>query len=271
MLALLITAGLLASTALGGATTAELGDPVTELPPDIVHVAAGGDGLLGPNADLDGADRPRALIIGDSNIYGELGKALHSSLEALGYDVRRKGKPTSGLARPDFWDWNSHASSLIAEQHPDVIIAMWGGNDGQRCQSPEMSGSPIWFRDTGLWEVEYEDRVRQFVHVLRGAGRRVFILSPTNRRPRIAREKMRRIQAIQQAAVADAEGVTWIDMFPLSSDDNGDWLRDGLDVLGRPVRYRRGDGIHLTPEGGDVVARRLLSVLLDEGLLSCSR
>lgn len=231
-------------------------DEVTDLPPDIVLVG---------HSD----DRPRALVIGDSNIYGELGKALHSSLAAFGYSVVRKGKPTSGLARPDFWDWNARAAELIDAHDPQVVIAMFGGNDGQRCKSADMSGSPIWYRDAGLWEAEYEDRVRNFVHVLRGEGRRVFLLSPTNRRPRIAREKMRRIQTLQRSATEGVEGVTWIDMFPLSSDEQGSWLRDGLDVMGKRVRYRRGDGIHLTPEGGDLVGRRLLQVLLGHGLLSC--
>jgi hypothetical protein len=86
--------------------------------------------------------------------------------------------------------------------------------------------------------------------LLRGEHRRVFFLSPTNRRPRLAREKMLRVREVQRLPrPSSIDGVEWIDMFPLSSDANGNWLKGTTDVRGARVRYRRSDGIHLTPEG----------------------
>lgn len=214
--------------------------------------------------------RLRALLIGDSNIFGPLGKFLERSLGALGYDVKRRGKPTSGLARPDFFDWPQEAKQLLDVHEPHLVIAMFGGNDGQRMEFKDAGGQPIKMPAGDAWSWAYGERVREFALLLRGDTRRVFILSPTNRRPRFAREKMIRVRAAQSAALDALERVTWIDMFPLSSDEGGRWLELGPDVDGNPIRYRREDGIHLTPAGGQLVGERLLSSLLDAGLTLCT-
>jgi hypothetical protein len=210
-----------------------------------------------------------ALIVGDSNIFGPLGKSLQRSLGALGFDVTRLGKPTSGLARPDFFDWMSEARKLLREHQPDLVIAMFGGNDGQRMEFNDASGEPLGMQAGELWQVAYQQRVREFALLLRGNSRRVFILSPTNRRPRFAREKMNRVRAAQRAALEGLAGVSWVDMFPLSSDASGDWLAVGADVDGNLVRFRREDGIHLTPAGAQLVGQRLLERLLADGLTLC--
>lgn len=213
--------------------------------------------------------RLRALVVGDSNIFGPLGKFLQRGLGALGYDVVRRGKPTSGLARPDFFDWTAEVAVLLDRHEPDLVIAMFGGNDGQRMESTHLSGKPAQMQDIDAWAQEYQHRVRTFAEQLRGEGRTVFILSPTNRRPRFAREKMQRVRAAQREALDGMRGVTWIDMFPLSSDAHGEWLKEGADVNGNLVNYRRGDGIHLTPAGGQVVGQRVLERLLDSGVTLC--
>lgn len=222
--------------------------------------------LPAPPAAAASMPNRRVLLIGDSNIYGAIGWSLQRELRALGYDVQRRGKPTSGLARLDFFDWFDEARQLIAHQHPDVIIILFGGNDGQRLR----------FRDTGLpsihWENEsqwrwlYGERVKRLMHLLAGDGRRVIFLSPTNRRPRIARERMVRVRDVQREASRGIPGVTWVDMFPFTTDNEGHALRSGRDKNGHLVNLRRGDGIHLTPEGGDVVVSRLLPVLRDVGI-----
>ena len=73
-------------------------------------------------------DPPRipALIVGDSNIFGPLGKSLERSLGALGFDVKRRGKATSGLARPDFFDWSTEARRLRALEELFRVLRVGG-------------------------------------------------------------------------------------------------------------------------------------------------
>ncbi len=210
------------------------------------------------------------LLLGDSNIYGALGKDIQRALPGVGFHVVRRGKPTSGLARPDFFDWFDTARELLGRFRPDVVIIMLGGNDGQRLErvNDEPGGRILW-REEGAWRDEYYHRVRALMELLRGERRRVFFLSPTNRRPRLAREKMMRVREVQRLAANSLDGIEWIDMFPLSSDTNGNWLKGTTDERGARVRYRRSDGIHLTPEGAEIVAERVVRDLVQRGLAAC--
>lgn len=201
------------------------------------------------------------LLIGDSNIFGHLGKALEADLVAEGYRVVRRGKPTSGLARPDFFDWFMEARRLVDTTRPDTVVMLFGGNDGQRLRFRDRALGTIFWEDEARWNVVYETRIRRLMEYLQADGRRVVLLSPTNRASQRARMRMGRVRAAMQRAVRDLDRVAYVDMFPFSSDESGRWLQKGHDERGRPVAYRKGDGIHLTTAGGVEVARRMLPTL----------
>lgn len=202
----------------------------------------------------------RVLLIGDSNFFGSLGHTLRLGLEAEGHTVYLRGKASSGLARPEFFDWFAESERLIEEFRPTIIITMLGANDVQRITWPALSDR-VFFKDEPAWRRAYFGRVRQFMRHLAQDGRRVFYLSPTNRGWKIAVDAVTKVREIQSRAALGLTGLTWVDMFPLSSDEHGSWLRMGLDDNGKPVWYRRPDRIHLTAEGGKLVGTRVLAEL----------
>jgi len=206
------------------------------------------------------------LLIGDSNIFGSFGRNVELDLRRDGYRVIRRGKPTSGLARPDFFDWFVEARRLIDLHQPDAIVMLFGGNDGQRLRFGDRELGSIRWEDETRWRTVYESRIRGLMEVLSGESRRVVLLSPTNRRSSVDRARMSRVREVMAQATAPLERVTYVDMFPLTSDERGQWLRVMRDERGRPVSMRRDDGIHLTPEGGAEVARRVRPVLARAGL-----
>lgn len=202
----------------------------------------------------------RVLLIGDSNFFGSLGHTLRLGLEAEGHTVLLRGKASSGLARPEFFDWFAESERLIAEFRPTVIITMLGANDVQRITWPALSDK-VFFKDEPAWRRAYFGRVRQFMKHLVEDGRRVFYLSPTNRGWKIAVDAVTKVREIQSRAALGLNGLTWIDMFPLSSHEDGSWLRAARDENGQMVWYRRADRIHLTAEGGKLVGERVLAEL----------
>lgn len=249
-------AGLLIVTPWLGAASPAAG----RCPPPAAHV-----GRV-PNPD---GPAPSVLLIGDSNIFGALGHALARRLRARGLRVERFGKPTSGLSRPDFFDWPREAARRLAAADPDVVIFMVGGNDHQCIEAPGGSGTRVPWKDADAWREEYSRRVREMAHLLSGGARRVFFLSPTNRAPRIDREDAFRISRVQADALEGMAGVTWIDMIALTTDARGRWLDRGVGPDGCWQIWRRPDGIHLTDEGGELVAERLLAELYAHGLVEC--
>lgn len=221
--------------------------------PDTIWVA--GERFPAPRADAE-----RVLLIGDSNFFGPLGHTLRKAFARKGYHVRIRGKPSSGLARPEFFDWFAESEQLIAEFKPTLVIAMLGANDVQRLTWPQL-GDRIQWDEVARWRRAYAGRYREFARFLAARVPEVVLLSPTNRGWDNAREAVTRVREEQRRAVQGLPGVHWVDMFPLSSDEDGSWLRSGESESGKRIWYRQPDRIHLTRDGGKLVGARLLEAL----------
>ena len=217
------------------------------------------------------ARAPSVLLIGDSNMYGFLGKELQALLTDRGFRVARRGKPTSGLARPDFFDWDTEARRLIELHDPDTVVWIVGGNDGQNLQPRAAGeGATIGWKREPLWRHEYARRLSEVAGILSSGGRKLILLSPTNRRPRLASEKMRRIIDVQRKTAAQLSRVHFVDLYRMTSQPDGRyqrWMRGGH---GEVLLLRKGDGIHLTEAGAKELATRLLVVLDNVGLAMCA-
>lgn len=205
--------------------------------------------------------KPFMFIMGDSNIWGHLGRQMQPSFEKLGYRVYRRGKPYSGLSRPDFFDWIDKSPFLIRSLSPEVVVIMLGGNDAQVLSPLRGSdAAPIPWEDEAAWVAEYERRVERLVGVLASGGATVYFLSPTNRKPIYARQAMHRIIAAQRRAVERTGLAVYVDTYVLTSHPDGEYIAAG-EYKGRPVPYRYNDGIHLSPPGAIALRERLLPII----------
>ena len=64
-----------------------------------------------PALPAEPGTRKKILILGDSMIAGGVGLFLENGLRKVhGHEVRRKGKSSTGLARPDFFSWPKEAA-----------------------------------------------------------------------------------------------------------------------------------------------------------------
>lgn len=211
------------------------------------------------------AGPPRILLIGDSNIYGPMGDVLQEAMVESGYVVWRRGMPSTGLSRQDRFDWMDNARAMIDEFHPDIVVAQFGGNDVLQVNYRAEARKPVSFKREAAWRVAYRERVHAFLSMLAGPSRRVFFLSPTNRGMGV--ERVKRVREEQQKGAQGIARVSFIDMFPLTSDARGRWLYAVTGDDGKRVVIRRGDTIHLNDAGGAIVGKRVLDTLRSSGLL----
>lgn len=220
---------------------------------------------------LNPGQRPRVLLLGDSNMLGFFGRHLSTELKQQGFDVVRRAKHGSGLAFPGFYDWFEKGPEYAVRHSADVVIVILGGNDGQSIKPRGPFDRRIRWQEHSDWRDEYRTRVREFAENMTDSGRRLVFLSPTNRRPRIEREKMRRIVAIQRDALEGVPRTWFVNTWALTSNDDGLFLAHGVDEAGRFHRYRKRDGIHLTEVGAINLKDELMPMLLDEVLIPTRR
>lgn len=204
----------------------------------------------------------RILIVGDSMIAGGVGLFLENGLHKLhGYQVRRRGKSSTGLARPDFFAWPKEAQKQVDEFEPDAAVVMFGGNDVQGLRMPDKGW--ITWPEAG-WHEEYARRVNAFADIVAPAGRPLFWIGMPVMRPEKFHSRVQRVNTIYRAEMAIRPGARFIDIWRLLADARGAYA-DRLDADGEPggktLRVRAGDGIHLSVAGAQRVEAYVRAII----------
>lgn len=212
---------------------------------------------------LQGGAKPRVtriLLVGASSIQEELGAELERQLELLkGIDVRREGRYSTGLARPDFFDWTPELKKLIAEYKPDLVLAQWGGNDCQGLATKE--GTFVAKTLTPEWDAEYAKRVKAIIGVMRDGGCQAAMIGMPSMRNKSFNEKTRRLNEVTSKAVAEAGGI-FLPTWDLTVDAGGKY-KTSISVGGKDKMMRAGDGTHFTNYGAEYVAGELVKRLAE--------
>ncbi len=208
------------------------------------------------------AGKSKVLILGDSLAATGFGALLERRLDAHPNVVAyRKARSSSGLARPDFYDWMGEAKRQVEARSPDVVVVIIGGNDGQDLTTKSGKGKRVHWKSED-WSEAYRERVATFIDELRGDGRKVLWLGLPRTGTVSFEKKLTLIREVQINAMADYEDVEYLDTSPFFVDERGD-LRRTADV-GRKKNQplRADDGIHFTMAGAQYFADQVYPEVL---------
>ena len=138
-------------------------EPVTTTPVDTEPVDTG---------PASAENRATVFIVGDSDA-GTFGPYLQTLLDGTGVvETQLDYKVSSGLARPDFFDWPAEIDRKLPEVNPDIVVATFGGNDAQGLAVENgdfIIGDPI--SNEAEWTAEYQQRVGAVMDQLLEGGR----------------------------------------------------------------------------------------------------
>ncbi|ATB34317.1 SGNH/GDSL hydrolase family protein [Melittangium boletus] len=212
--------------------------------------------------------KPRTvLLLGDSLIVTSFGESLEERLNGQpGIHAVRRAKSSTGLARPDFFDWMQVGREEVERHRPDLVVVIMGGNDGQGLTDGQGKAKAQW--GAADWSAMYRQRVDDFLRVLAAPGRRVlWVELPVTGLPRFER-KLGIIRAILREAVSAQGGAVHLDTRPFFTDAKGQLLKEApVEGFRKPMRLRMEDGVHFTLAGGRYFASKVhpeVSRLLNE-------
>jgi hypothetical protein len=206
-------------------------------------------------------------MVGDSMIAGAFGLFLARHLEReYGVSVDRSGKSSTGLSRPDFFDWIAEVTRLRERGGSyDAVICMFGGNDGQG-QFMGRRADPKWIRygEDG-WDQEYRRRVVAFAAAATGGTSALYWVGmPVMGLDRL-HGRMRHLNRIYRGELCVRPRAHFIDIWRTLADRKGRYTQ--RKKIGRKrVSVRASDGVHLTSAGAtflvEDVAPRIANHLL---------
>lgn len=207
------------------------------------------------------ADRARVLIVGDSDA-GAFGPTLQQGLEPTGVvDTTLDYKVSSGLSRPDFFDWPARLRQQLAAIDPHVVVVTFGGNDAQDLA---VDGRSVPVADPA-WSEAYRARVREVLDLMLGGERHVVWVGIPNASSPSFTE---RLMVQRDAVVAELEAhpgrerLHYVDTWARFSGRSGgyaDYIVDPRDGVGKKVRAA--DGFHLNMNGAAILAHDIMGVL----------
>lgn len=212
------------------------------------------------------ADEPAVVYIAGDSDAGTFGPYLQELLDETGIvDTTLDYKVSSGLARPDFYDWPERFRSQIPKVDPEIVVVTFGGNDSQGLAEESgdfIVGDPT--SDTKDWKVEYGKRVSEVMDYLADGGRTlIWVGIPNDDNPDVTARLRVQDQAVR-AAAAEHDGVVYIDTWNRFSGRDGnfaEYVIDPRDGEGKDVRTS--DGFHLNETGAEILALDIADAVYD--------
>jgi hypothetical protein len=205
-------------------------------------------------------DKLRVVIVGDSLAAGVgyiAGRVFRPTL----VDIQQHGRVSTGLARPDYFDWFAAMGQIVHGFDPDLVIVMIGENDGQSLQTP--SGKLETPSGSSGWPPAYQERAEAFMRIATEGGARVVWIGLP-----VVRESKRwafiqRQNRLFEAASKRVGDVTFLDSWELFDARDGGYTafyREGDGV----EEVREGDGLHFTATGYELLVRAAAELATQE-------
>lgn len=215
------------------------------------------------------SDPAEVLVFGDSDAAA-FGPYLKKLLDQTGVATTTVDAHTStGLARPDFFDWPAYMHQIVPQVNPDVVVVTFGGNDAQGLRNLDKSWAvnhePASGGDDADWKAEYGKRVGEVMDYLSGDNRTlVWVGIPNDDNPDVT-ARMKVQDDVVRAEAAKRPKVKFIDTWARFSGRNGGWAEfvvDPRDGVGKDVR--QDDGFHLNTTGAEILAIDIAQAVKDD-------
>jgi lysophospholipase L1-like esterase len=187
----------------------------------------------------------RVLAVGDS--VGEdlaigLARALSGRKSFILYADARQ---STGLARPDYFDWPYQVAMDLGNFQPDVVVAAFGANDGQSF----LAGGHAVRLGIPEWKRIYRQRAGRIMAEVTASGRPlIWVGMPPMGSHRLS-QNMLMIDGLVRAEARRHRGVLYVDSWDLFSGSGGGYSAYLPSASGEQELVRTPDGIHLTAAG----------------------
>jgi uncharacterized protein len=191
------------------------------------------------------------LSIGDS-IGADLGQGLSRFLgDRGGFVPRTDARESTGLARPDYFNWPYQIGRDLEDLAPDIVVMMFGANDNQGFLVGDRG---LAFGSTG-WKAVYRSRVAEAMEQVTANGYPlVWVGMPPMGRGGMSGQ-MQLLNSIFRSESRRHPGVIYVDSWRVLAGSQGGYSPYLPTSSGKVELVRQPDGIHLTAAGNERLAR----------------
>ena len=206
-------------------------------------------------------DMPQTVLFAGDSIMEELGPALAQMLAGKkGLKLVQAGRSSTGLCRPDFYDWPKAMREYMTTLHPKLVVICVGTNDDQ---SVSDAGKRYHYISPG-WEQAYAHKVEEIIDIIAQNGGTSIWISPPIMGPNYLRPRVFAIKEVIRQT-CERRNVVFIDVWQTLADSAGNYQRFIVDSNRKKTALRTKDGVHVTQAGNTLLARAILPQI-EQGL-----
>jgi len=190
------------------------------------------------------AANPAVLYIAGDSDAGTFAPYLDKLMKQTGMvKTTLDYKVSSGLSRPDFFDWPAHFAQQIPAVNPDIVIVTFGGNDAQGLRNVDktwaVQHAPGAGGDDADWRAEYGKRVGTAMDYLGGDNRTLIWVGIPNDDEPVNTARLQVQNEVVMAEAAKRPKVVFIDTWNRFSGLSGGYASTVQDP--RELRARGGN------------------------------
>jgi hypothetical protein len=196
-------------------------------------------------------ENPLRFWVGGDSITQTFGTSMQQVAQSTGVMTPTLDyRVSTGLARPDYFNWPEHLLNDVLPNDPQVLVIMFGANDGQGMEGPD---GQVFSRGTPEWLDEYRRRVAATMDLLEDPenGRLVIWVGPPVMRPGSGVHEMDQLNYIYWSEAQSRPWIQYFDSWPFFSDANMRYVSDAPNADGVARGLRQKDGVHLSTVGGN--------------------
>jgi hypothetical protein len=229
-------------------TTVPAGPTPTTLPPRLVYSPV----------------HPLRLWLGGDSLADTPGSSLIDQLSsnpAVGIIGPVDTHISTGLARPEVFNWPAFLKTIVTTDQPNAVVLTFGANDDQTLTGDgggEPFGSPA-------WQDEYRRRIGGLMDAVTGTAThpRLFFVGipPVKDMPRFTNNYVLINNIVNSEAQARRGRVYYVDTVSALGTATGGYTDYLANPDGTVVLVRTPDGVHFTRAGGDRIAAKILDAL----------
>jgi uncharacterized protein len=182
-------------------------------------------------------------------------------------ELGRFGKNSTGLTRPDRFNWADEVKKIAASFKPDLFVMSLGLNDRQ---SVVVDGK-VTLETSSEYPARYKDRITAVLNNVAATGAHLLWIGLPAMRDAAPDRDAREKNKLFAEALRDFGNSKfhYVPPWRLSDRDEDKFASYGPDQSGRIIQIRASDGEHFTPAGELLVAAyllpRIIAILIASG------
>lgn len=200
------------------------------------------------------------LMIGDS-MMRLLGHEMEKAFKKAGVQPAVSFSSLgSGLVRPSAFNWPSKITELITAEHPSTVFVCLGANDRQPIELAD--GGNVRYEDAAEWRATYSKIIGSMMdQLIAGDVKRIIWMLLPDMKDSVNQEHAKLVNEIVAEQAADEKRKDFITLYDLASALSrrpGKFTQYMMSPTGQSLTVRDPDGVHLSVDGGKLVAQKVL-------------